>query len=190
MLRYLYDNVRYVNLFLFIYFSFERQSVASADRRKNDDGRGRRPDIMFITIDNDEDKTYELMYSECSRVVCTPQKKEEDRVKLWREVNDGMYWAHKSRRLTKEQFSIIGIQVTGTTLCLNVLTRDHVDVHRYYKLRETNIPIRYSNLPNLVEFIHTLLIFRNILIVNMSILHNCQSRRSSRNTNSSTIPSD
>ncbi|CAG8617795.1 676_t:CDS:2 [Gigaspora margarita] len=108
-------------------------TIASADRRG--DGRmGRKPDIMFVTKDND--KFYELMYSECSRIVCTDQKEEDDYVKLWREVNDGMFWAHKSRRLEKEQFGIIGIQVTGCTLRLNALIRDEIEVHRYYKLRE------------------------------------------------------
>ncbi|KAF0460344.1 hypothetical protein F8M41_000610 [Gigaspora margarita] len=88
-------------------------TIASADRRG--DGRmGRKPDIMFVTKDND--KFYELMYSECSRIVCTDQKEEDDYVKLWREVNDGMFWAPKSRRLEKEQFGIIGIQISFTKI--------------------------------------------------------------------------
>ncbi|CAG8696205.1 4078_t:CDS:2, partial [Ambispora leptoticha] len=86
---------------------FERQSIASADRRG--DGRvGRRPDIMFIV--RRMNKFYELMYAECSRINCTKQKEDDD-IKLWRECNDGLYWTQKSRRLEKEQFGIIGIQV-------------------------------------------------------------------------------
>ncbi|UZO00174.1 uncharacterized protein OCT59_001428 [Rhizophagus irregularis] len=42
--------------------TFERQSIASSDRKG--DGRGRRPDIMLVT--NESDKLYELMYVECS----------------------------------------------------------------------------------------------------------------------------
>ncbi|PKY44843.1 hypothetical protein RhiirA4_459260 [Rhizophagus irregularis] len=42
--------------------NFERQSIASSDRKS--DGRGRRPDIMLVT--NESDKLYELMYVECS----------------------------------------------------------------------------------------------------------------------------
>ncbi|CAG8710811.1 1341_t:CDS:2, partial [Dentiscutata heterogama] len=97
-------------------------TLASANRRG--DGRmGRKPDIMFITKENEDD----------------------DYVKLWHEVNDGMFWVHKSHRLTKKQCGIIGIQVTGCTLRLNTLIRDEVEVHRYYKLRESKIPIQYSN---------------------------------------------
>nr|CAG8666026.1 7098_t:CDS:2 [Entrophospora candida] len=95
--------------------TFERQSIASADRR-GDVKVGRRPDIMFT--------------------------KENDNIKLWHEC---IYWAHKSHRLEKGQFGIIGMQVVGRKLCLNVLIRDEVEVHRYYKLHETEIPIRYTN---------------------------------------------
>jgi hypothetical protein len=47
---------------IILFFSFERQSIASSDRKS--DGRGRRPDIMLVT--NESDKLYELMYVECS----------------------------------------------------------------------------------------------------------------------------
>jgi len=100
---------------------------------------------MFVS--KEDDKFYELMYAECSRIVHTKQKEDDDEVKLWREANDGMFWAHKSRRLEKGQFGIIGIQVLGRMLRLNVLIRDDVEVHRYYKLRESEIPIHYSNNP-------------------------------------------
>ncbi|PKC10474.1 hypothetical protein RhiirA5_414298 [Rhizophagus irregularis] len=42
--------------------TFERQSIASSDRKG--DGRERQPDIMLVT--NESDKLYELMYVECS----------------------------------------------------------------------------------------------------------------------------
>ncbi|RHZ76282.1 hypothetical protein Glove_199g104 [Diversispora epigaea] len=133
--------------------TFERQSVASADRKG--DGRvGRWPDIMFIS--KEDDKFYKLMYAECSRIICTKQKEEDDDIKLWCECNDGLYWAQKSRRLEKEQFGIIGIQVAGCRLSLNVLIRDELEIHRYYKLHEAEIPIRYSNDPSiLADFIYT-----------------------------------
>ncbi|CAG8654067.1 6716_t:CDS:2, partial [Paraglomus occultum] len=35
---------------------------------------------------------FELMYAECSRLICSPQKKTDDKIKLWRETNDGLYW--------------------------------------------------------------------------------------------------
>ncbi|CAG8513150.1 7443_t:CDS:2 [Paraglomus occultum] len=107
--------------------TYERQSVASADRR-GDGGMGRRPDIMFIT--KEDSKIYELMYAECSRIICTTQKEDDDRVKLWRETNDGMYWVHKSRRPEKNQFGIIGVQVAGLKMLLNVLVRDNTPPRR------------------------------------------------------------
>jgi hypothetical protein len=103
-------------------------------------------------------------------------------MKLWCETNDGMYWALKGRRVENSQFGIVGVQVAGCKLRLNVLIRDSIEVHRYYNLRESEIPIRYSNDPSILgEFINTLLILRNILIVNMSLLRSTRPCRSSRN---------
>ncbi|CAG8617992.1 4159_t:CDS:2 [Paraglomus occultum] len=146
--------------------TFERQSIASADRR-GEGQSGRRPDIIFIM--KDKNKKYELMYSECSRLFCSPQKIEDD-VKLWRETNDGMYWVYKSRRPEKDQFRIIGLQVAGSLLRLSVLIRDGANVDRYYHLHESKIPVQYSDSAIVAKFIETLLITRNILIVNMSLL--------------------
>jgi hypothetical protein len=124
-----------------------------------------------MLVSKESDKLYELMYVECSRIFCNKQKKDDDKVKLWRETNDGMYWVQKSRKPEKGQFGIIEVQVAGQKLYLNILIRDKVEVHRYYKLRESIIPIHYSNDPSiLADFIKTLLVLRNILIVNISIL--------------------
>ncbi|CAG8594373.1 74_t:CDS:1, partial [Diversispora eburnea] len=113
---------------------------------------------------------------------------EDDDIKLWRECNDGLYWTQKSCQLKKEQFGIIGIQVTGCRLSLNVLIRDELEIHRYYKLHEAEIPIRYSNDPSiLADFIYTLLLFCNTLIVNMSLLRSAHDRRSNRNLDSLTV---
>lgn len=67
----------------FLHYRAERQSVASKDRRGE---KGKRPDIMFI--EKHMDRIYELMFAECSRIVCSNVKEEDDRVKLWRELND------------------------------------------------------------------------------------------------------
>jgi hypothetical protein len=61
----------------------------------------------------EEDKMFELLFGECSHIICDKNKKENDKVKLWREVNDGMYWVQKRHKPSKEQFSIIGIQIAG-----------------------------------------------------------------------------
>src|SRR6185312_9027452 len=94
----------------FLFFRYERQSIASKDRR-GVGKTGRRPDIMFEV--HREGKVYELLYGECSRIFCTPQKELDDKVKLWREGNEGLYWARKGCKREKEKFGIVGIQVAG-----------------------------------------------------------------------------
>jgi hypothetical protein len=64
-----------------LFFRYERQNIASADRRKCS---GRCPDIIFVMIDRG--KKYELIYTECSRLFCTEQKIKDNAVKIWRET--------------------------------------------------------------------------------------------------------
>ena len=157
--------------------SSEKQSSASADRRG--EGRsGRRPDIMFIMKHGV--KKYELLYTECSRLSCTPQKKKDDEVKLWRECNDGLYWVHKSCTPDRDQFGIVGVQIAGSTIRLNVFTRDLADIHRYYHIRDVEIPVQQSNSTIVTKFVETLLIMRNILLVNISLLCNAPLTRSNK----------
>ncbi len=88
--------------------SSERQSSASTDRKA--DGRsGRRPDVMFVIKHNR--KNYELLFTECSRLSCMMKKERDDQVKLWREINDEMYWVRKSCKPDKDEFGIIGVQI-------------------------------------------------------------------------------
>ncbi|CAG8794676.1 20074_t:CDS:2, partial [Racocetra persica] len=112
---------------LFISIS-ERESAASADRKGNGQA-GRCLDVMFMV--KHLDMLFEIMYVECSRLVCTPQKMIDDDVKLWREYND-------------EQFGIVEIQVAGDTLHLNVLIRDQTNVNRYYNIESAKIPVQKS----------------------------------------------
>jgi len=64
------------------------------------------------------------------------------------------------------------------------------EVHRYYHLHESEILIQLSDLSIVEKFIKTLLILRNILIINMSILYNAPLKRSNRNVEkNSTISS-
>lgn len=60
-----------------------------------------------------ENKIFELVFGECSRIICDKNKKKKDDIKLWRETNDGMYWVRQGCKPTKEQFCIIGIQIAG-----------------------------------------------------------------------------
>jgi len=82
------SNIIFINIkvtFLEIYYSAERQSIASADR-KGDGYFGKRPDFMYLQ--KREGEIFELVFGECSRLLC---KKREDEIKLWRETNDGMF---------------------------------------------------------------------------------------------------
>jgi hypothetical protein len=93
----------------------ERQSLASVDKKGNGQME-RQLDIMFEFKYNK--KVYELMFVECSRLSCTKRKELDDMVKLWRETNDGLYWARKGCKPEKEQFGIVGIQVAGKIISL------------------------------------------------------------------------
>lgn len=53
-----------------------------------------------------------------------------------------MYWAHKGCKLDKDEFGIIGIQVAGTKMYLNILIRGMDEIHRFYNLRTVKIPIQ------------------------------------------------
>lgn len=72
---------------------------------------GKRPDFMYLI--KQKTKIFELIFGECSRVICDKNKKKRDEIKLWREVNDGMYWIRQGCKPMKEQFCIIGIQIAG-----------------------------------------------------------------------------
>ncbi|CAG8710341.1 1447_t:CDS:2, partial [Ambispora leptoticha] len=41
----------------------------------------------------------------------------------------------------KDQFGVVGVQVVGNMLHLNVLVRDRANVHRYYHLQSAEIPV-------------------------------------------------
>ena len=66
----------------------ECQIQAGADR-KGKGKQGKRPDIMFIK--ERKGKLYELIFVESFRLICLQQKNDDDEVKLWREMNDGLY---------------------------------------------------------------------------------------------------
>jgi len=91
-----------------------------------------------------------------------------------------MYWVYKGRRPVKDKFGIIGLQVAGSILRLTVLIRDGANVDRYYHLHESRIPVQKSEPAVVAKFIETLLILRNILIVNMSLLPHGSTPKSDR----------
>ncbi|CAG8656147.1 3309_t:CDS:2, partial [Paraglomus brasilianum] len=166
--------------------TYECQSIASKDRR-GVGKTGRRPDIMFEV--HREGKVYELLYGECSRIFCTPQKELDDKVKLWREVNDGLYWVRKGCKPEKEQFGIVGIQIAGRKLHLSVITRGVDEIHCRYNLHSAEIPVNPMGDYDLTNFIKTLLTLRNIIIINMSLLFHAPTSISHRQEDSSTVSS-
>ncbi|RHZ89327.1 hypothetical protein Glove_16g40 [Diversispora epigaea] len=168
----------------------EKQSVASANR-KGDGFMGRRPDIMFVA--KYRETIFELMYVECSRLICTAQKKIDDDIKLWRECNDGLFWVRQTLKPDKDQFGIVGVQIAGNELHLNLLVRDIRNVHRYYHLRSVEIPVQFSNGRVVYEFIETLLLLRNLIITNLSLLYHgtvTSSQRLKEGSTTVTTPRD
>ncbi|CAG8750143.1 34214_t:CDS:2, partial [Racocetra persica] len=95
-------------------------------------------------------------------------------------VNDGLYWVRQSLNPDKEQFGIVGVQVAGNIFHLNVLVRDKVNVHRYYHLQPVEIPVQFSAEGVVSRFIETLLVLRNILITNLSLLYHAPVSTSER----------
>ncbi|CAG8540765.1 4300_t:CDS:2 [Paraglomus occultum] len=67
----------------------ERQNQTSADR-KGEGKQCKRPDMMFIE-----------------------ERKDEEEVKLWREMSDGLYWVYSGSRPDKNEFGIAGEQIAG-----------------------------------------------------------------------------
>ncbi|KAG9303182.1 hypothetical protein G9A89_004272 [Geosiphon pyriformis] len=57
--------------------------------------------------------------------------------------------------------------IIGTEIQLNVLIRDNLDIHRYYHLKKTQIPIQWSEqaLSTLPEFVELLLNLRVFILV-------------------------
>ena len=91
-------------------------------------------------------KIIELMYIELSRIIYNKLKKVDDNIKLWRETLDGVSFINALCRLVRNQFEIVGIQVIGTTIYLNIFIKDLTDILRYYHLDHAEIllfPISY-----------------------------------------------
>ncbi|KAF0520581.1 hypothetical protein F8M41_016227 [Gigaspora margarita] len=106
----------------------ERQSLASKARRNDGIGKekmGKKPDIMALEKCNG--KLVEFLFAECSRVFCSATKKEEDEIKLWRELLDGSSYINSACRPIRNQFGVVGIQVAGERIYLNVLMNDTND---------------------------------------------------------------
>ena len=62
-------------------------------------------------------------------------------VKLWRESNDGLYWAQKGCKLEKEQFGIVRIQVAGKIISLyfsrSIFHEIFLNNTEFYRVKDT-----------------------------------------------------
>ncbi len=141
-------------LSLFINIS-EWQSIASANR-KGEGQMERWSDIIYVV--KYLNVFFELMYVECSQLYYNQQKKIDDKIKLWRESNNDMFWVHRILKSEKDQFEIVGVQVAENMLHLNVLIRDKANVHRYFHLQLAEIPMRLSDVGVVTKFVKTLLL--------------------------------
>lgn len=108
------------------------------------------------------DRIYELVFAECSRIICSNVKEDDDKVKLWRELNDALYWTNRGCKLEeKNEFGILGFQVAGQKFDLYVLIRDKENISRLFLLRSVSIPTQYmDNRKTIFEFIEALLLLR------------------------------
>ncbi|CAG8575088.1 7112_t:CDS:2 [Acaulospora morrowiae] len=88
------------------------------------------------------------------------KKEDNDWVKLWREMNNGMYWVYKGCKPKKEEIGIIAIQVAGQKLHLYVLIREGVGINRLFRLSSVDIPIQFTDKDTVYNFVEALLLFR------------------------------
>ncbi|RHZ85747.1 hypothetical protein Glove_60g28 [Diversispora epigaea] len=66
--------------------------------------------------------------------------------KYWETIFELMYVELcQTLKPDKDQFDIIGVQIAGNELHLNLLVRDMVNVHRYYHLQSAEIPVQFSD---------------------------------------------
>ena len=68
--------------------------------------------------------------------------------------------AYKECKLENDNFSIIGIQVAGNEMHLNILIRDIDEIHHLYNLRTVKIPIQLNDKEIIFNFVETLLTIR------------------------------
>ncbi|CAG8438426.1 5830_t:CDS:2 [Scutellospora calospora] len=110
----------------------------------------------------------------------TGRKKKDDEVKLWCEMNDGLCYVYRSCIPARNEFGILGIQVAGDMMHLNILIKDDDEIHRLFHLRSVKIPVRPRNEEDVLQFAEALLLLRNIMIVNISLLFHSSRIRSER----------
>ncbi|RHZ81014.1 hypothetical protein Glove_129g6 [Diversispora epigaea] len=92
-----------------------------------------------------------------------------DGIKLWRETLNRMNFIGASCRPAENQFGVIGLQIVGTDLRLNILVKDLSGITRYFHLDHSEIPLT-SHTSHTKSLVRLLLTLRNIMIINKSLL--------------------
>nr|CAG8631836.1 82_t:CDS:2 [Entrophospora candida] len=134
----------------------ELQSLASKARRNlatNENRMGKKPDVMGLSIQ--DEKILELVYTESLHILCNNSKKADDDVKLWREALDGASFISELYRPVGNQFGIVGIQIAGSIIYLNILVKDLAGIPRYFHVDHAEIPLTQHKLytRSLIRFI-------------------------------------
>ncbi|GES80988.1 hypothetical protein GLOIN_2v1632380 [Rhizophagus clarus] len=106
----------------------------------------------------------------CSRIIRNDTKKSNDEVKLWRETLDGISFVNLVCRPLNNQFGIVGVQVAGEDIYLNVLVNDAGGLSRYFHIDHAEIPLTVKSPRRVKPLLRLLLTLRNIMIVNKSLL--------------------
>ncbi|CAG8837873.1 40624_t:CDS:2 [Gigaspora margarita] len=131
--------------------SAERQSFASKVRRnkKNDktdkEKIGKKPDIMALESCNG--KLLEYLYLE-----------------------NGISYINSACKPLSNQFGVVGIQISGEKIYLNVPANDTNGIPRYFHLDHAEIPLTSEVTSRTKPLIRLLLTLRNIIIVNKNLL--------------------
>ncbi|CAG8783145.1 15287_t:CDS:2, partial [Rhizophagus irregularis] len=86
------------------------------------------------------------------------------------------------------EFGVVGIQIAGLDMRLNVLVKDLGGIPRYFHLDHAEIPIS-PHLTNTKSLIRVLLNLRNVMIVNKSLITQALLENPPRNTSQSTTVS-
>jgi hypothetical protein len=73
-------------------------------------------------------------------------------------------------RPLNNQFGIVGVQVAGEDIYLNVLVNDAGGLSRYFHIDHAEIPLTVKSPRRVKPLLRLLLTLRNIMIVNKSLL--------------------
>ncbi|CAB5203919.1 unnamed protein product [Rhizophagus irregularis] len=113
---------------------------------------------------------------------------DDDDVKLWREMIDGTSAINALCRPAGNEFGVVGIQIAGLDMRLNVLVKDLGGIPQYFHLDHAEIPIS-PHLTNTKSLIRVLLNLRNVMIVNKSLITQALLENPPRNTSQNTTVS-